>query len=98
MNKSANDSKRYIVLCGVAIVSFLISCLIFACAINAHNAILGKSVLSIGRLFFERYVINGTMKPIVITEVCTGIIALACVVVIIFCIVSHFRTKSKNPS
>ena len=80
----------------VTFTILIISTFIFACALNAYNAIIGKSVLGLGSIFFERIVINCTMKPVVIVEVCTGVISLACIVVIVSCFVTHFRNRNKK--
>ena len=84
-----------IVVC-FAICVMVASAFVLACALNAYNAIIGKSVLGLGAIFFEHSVINHTMQPIVISAVCAGMISLVATVVVAICLISIFRNKIKK--
>lgn len=81
---------------GIAISVFAISAFVFACALNAYNAIIGKSVLGLGSIFFEQSVINHTIQPVVIVAVCTAVVAFVAITVIVICLISILRNKIKN--
>lgn len=84
-----------IVVC-FAICVMVASAFVLACALNAYNAIIGKSVLGLGAIFFEQSVINHTMQPIVISAVCAGVISLVAVFIVAICLISIFRNKIKK--
>lgn len=101
VNAKRNSEQPHIcliakILIGFAIIVFAISTFVFASALNAYNAIIGKSVLGLGSIFFEQSVINHTIQPVVISAVCTGVVAFIAIAVIVICLISILRNKIKK--
>lgn len=82
----------------VGLSALLLVCCLFVvvCAQNAYNALVGNSVLGLGSIFFDKCVVNQTMQPIVIVEVCAAVFALISIAIIALCAYKHIRSKKQK--
>ena len=91
----SNKKRKGLVSLIISSVGLFVSGFVFICAANAHSAFLGRSVLTIGKLFFEKNVVSLNIKPIIISEICAGVIALICLAICIYSVVKLIQNHAR---
>ena len=81
-----------------AVVALIVSAFVFACAVNAYRAIRGDSVTGIGGIFFEKYIVEGMFKPIVIAMICSGVAMGIFIIIVALCLIYCFKKNKKSNS
>ena len=88
--------KSSMVILGITVAALIFVVFLFLCAQNAYNAVMGRSVLGLGSIFFENCVVNKIIKPIVLTQVFTVVAIVICVAIMLCCVIRCIKRSNIN--
>ena len=93
--RSPLDIKIKLLICCAA-VALVSSSFVFACAYNAYNAVMGKSIAGIGVIFFEKYIVASNIRPIMTAMVCAGTVVAVSAVIIALCVLGYIKKAESS--
>ena len=85
--------KGPIVALGISGAVLTFAVFLFLCAQNASHAIMGKSALGLGRIFFADCVMNGIIKPVMFTQVIAGVVIVLSAAAMLCCGILYVKKK-----